>query len=933
MSDYPVGLTPLEEAGIPLEYAEHLSSERGIDSLWDPQEKAIEAGILDGENFLVVSEAGTGKTMLAEFVMLYRNLTVGGCGVFLVPFKPLADEKQSEFQEGLSDQFGLDVDNSIGGDITPPTELFSSDIVVFTYEKFSYYLRNYPEIVDKAVASVIVDEFQNLNDPQRGPGLEITITKLLHDYEDIKIVGLSATAANGDEIADWINGNHVDCRGWRPTPLYEGIYATRSGEITFYHNGNEADSESSDTELLEDLRDNAVAEYIRDPASSGKPRQAMVFAPIRSEAKSTAEDIANFINSHPKSYDFGVDEPAADKLRDEIETAARRVGDNIRSLQRCVRWGTAFYHAGLDTEVRSVIEQGFKEGTIRVLASTSNLGAGINLPADRIYIQHPRYGSSFEGEDMKTSQYKNLAGRAGRPDYSSRQGEAVLFAEDFSEEHRYKNTYIDGNLEPISSEIVVSDDFDIMLDVVREYRTSEQIYSFLDASLFGFDRNLTENKVESVVTRIAATLEEYDMVEQTDGGLQLTDLGEATSKELVQPETVYQIRNFLASTDLSESLDKKALLAVTCGTPELSYMRLWHKSAQTNLRTSKLSRKYNLQHLSDSDIATVYTTASVVTEWLNGMSLEKAFEKYSVIESRTPADVYERLAPELTRVLRTVVRILEASDSNVFDEMGEEIEQLADQLYYGLDEEGLKFAKAGIASSRQDIRALRGKVGVETINELAMMETSEIMENMSTREAVRIKRGAVNHVYEGRKLKVEQTLLDVAERGLSESTFSTLLDSHTNVFENTCVNLLEQVDTLYLDRADEGGRTEEPECWVKIKQPNGTYVTTESGDTLRIAVECKSKKNFDNQVSAKDAVAVATKAPNATVKLTVGTPSFSEGTEDSAIKNNVLVMPATSFAILISRAMNGEVSRDEYKQLLSKIGIVDIEKLRDIIDK
>jgi helicase len=931
MPDYPEELSPLTEAGIPSEYVEHLYSERGVDSLWEPQVQALDAGILDDENFLVVSEAGSGKTMLAEFVMLYRNLTAGGCGVFLVPFKPLADEKEAEFREGLSDKFGLSIDSSIGNDITPPKELFSSDIVVLTFEKFSYYLRNYPEVIDSKITSVIVDEFQTLNDSKRGPGLEITITKLLHDYENIKLVGLSATAANGEEIADWLDGKHVDCRGWRPNPLYEGIYATRSNKITFYRDGQESGSETCDSELLEDVRDNAVTEYLRDPRSSEGTEQAMVFAPTRSAAQSTAEDIAVFINNHPKSYDFGVDEPAADELRSEIESAARRVGNNIKSLKKCIRWGTAFYHAGLDTEVRSVIEQGFKDGTIRALASTSNLGAGINLPVDRIYIQYPRYGSSFRGEDMTTAQYKNLAGRAGRPDFSSRRGEAILFAEDFSEEHRYRNTYVEGDLEPISSQIDVTDDLDIMLDIVREYRTPEEIYSFLDASLFGSDHNLTENKVKNVVSHVAAALEEHGMIEKADGGIRLTDLGEATSKELVQPETVHQIREFLVSADLTEPMDKKALLTVTCGTPEFDYMRLWHDRQQTNLRTSELRREYNLQHLSDNDVAAVYTTASVVTDWLEGVSIEEAFDDYSVIESRTPADVYERLAPELTRVLRTVIRILEASDSDVFDEVGEDIEQLADQLYHGLDQDGLEFAKADIASSRQDVRALRERIGIETVEELAATDTSHLMKRMSTREAVDTKRGAVNYVYDGRRLEEEEVLLDVTERSLSEASFERLLDSHTDVFENTCVDLLEQVDTLYVERANEEGRTEEPECWVKIKQPDGSYMKSESGDTLKIAVECKSKKS-DKSVSAKEARAVATKAPNANVKITIGTPSFREGTEDGTIKNDVLAMPVTSFAAFIARAINSELSRDEYKKLFSEVGIVSIEDIRSIID-
>ncbi|WP_435181290.1 DEAD/DEAH box helicase [Halorussus sp. AFM4] len=931
MSESGTELSKLVEAGLPKEYVDYLLEQRGVDSLWEPQLQAINEGILEEDNFLVVSEAGTGKTLLAEFVIFHQNIHDGGCGVFLVPFKPLAEEKIQDFTEGLSDKFGMEIDSSIGSDITPPQELFENNIVVLTYEKFNYYLRNHPDVVGKKTSTVVVDEFQIINDETRGPVLETTITKLLHDYGDLKIVGLSATAANPDEISDWIDGNYIDCRGWRPNPLYEGIYAAQSDEITFYHEDDE-ESEPCQNDLLSNFRENAIADYLLRTASQERDRQALVFASTRSAAQNTAEQLADFINSHPKAYDFAIDEAAADELSQEIKSSARRTGPNIETLATCVKWGTAFYHAGLDSAVRSVIERGFKDGVIRTLSSTSNLGAGINLPVDRVFIRHPRYGSSYSGTEMTTAEYKNLAGRAGRYNYTDRRGESILFAEDFTEKLQYKNTYINGDLEEISSQIKLGEDLDLMLDLIRGYQTPNLIYSFLEDSLFGQQSGLTKPQVEAVITETSIKLEEYDMVDRADGGLTLTKLGKATSKQLVSPKSVHMIRNFLETISSNESIQKEDLFTIICGTPECQYLRLYHKKGQTNLRTSELRRRYDMQDLADNEITAAYTSACVVADWLEGMSLEDAFEKYSVIDSRTPADVYERLAPEMARVLRTVTRVLEAADSELFDALGEEVERLADQLQYGLDEAGVSFARAGIATSRNEVRALREKLDIETIEELADCDISDMKARMGTDDAVRAKRGAVDAVYDGREAEAQHVLLTAAKRELSSSSFERLLNSHTDEFETTCVNLLDSVEELFVEPADEDGRTREPECRMKIKLPDGNYLETKDGRTMTIAVECKSKKNFDNEVTAKKATAVKTKAPDAPVKLTVGTPSFVDGVEDDAISNDVLLMPATAFGEFVARAINGEATREIYQELFGEPGLIDLEEVREAFD-
>jgi helicase len=197
-------------------------------SLTPIQEKAVGAGLLSFVSLLVCAPTASGKTLVATMAICQAIKSKECKAIYIVPLKSLAYEKFNEYKnlfEGTSRKVAMstgDLDSKSG-------HLADYDLLILTSEKLDSLLRHKVDWIHR-VKSVIIDEIHLLNDPSRGPTLEIILTMLMILIKP-QIVGLSATIGNPKELACWLGAKLVK-DSWRPVELKQGIYL--DGKVEYY---------------------------------------------------------------------------------------------------------------------------------------------------------------------------------------------------------------------------------------------------------------------------------------------------------------------------------------------------------------------------------------------------------------------------------------------------------------------------------------------------------------------------------------------------------------------------------------------------------------------------------------------------------------------------------------------------------------------------
>lgn len=527
-----------------------LLKQSGVSTLFPTQEKAFETNVLKGQNLILAVPTSSGKTLVAEICMLRRILDGLGKALYLVPLRSLAQEKYEEFKKYES--LGITIAMSIGDYDSKGTQLSEADIVVLTTERADSIIRHKPDWLHN-ISIIIVDEIHLINDPSRGPTLEMVLAKMLQILPEIQVVGLSATISNSDEIAGWLNAELVKS-SWRPIDLKEGVYY--DGEIKF---GDRS------TRSIPRKRKDEIADLTCDILEENG--QVLVFVSSRRSTVAVCKKIASSIRPYLSKERLGLLNDIAKRI-----DSGPSIPESSKILARLVSMGVAFHHAGLTNQERSIVEEGFKKDLLKVIVATPTLAAGVNLPARRAIIRdYRRFEQNRGSYPIPVLEYKQMAGRAGRPKYD-KYGEAIIFARTESEQEFLLEYYLYSEPESISSKLASQEAVQthILSAIATEMtRNRKEIDKLIDGTFFSFQSERWE--IDHHVSSALDFLEQGGLIELNQEQMYATPLGQRTSRLYIHPYTAIMFRDALKK---AEEINEIGFLHLVAHSPDqpLSYV-------------------------------------------------------------------------------------------------------------------------------------------------------------------------------------------------------------------------------------------------------------------------------------------------------------------------------------------------------------------------
>ncbi|MFB6087876.1 MAG: DEAD/DEAH box helicase, partial [Haloarculaceae archaeon] len=303
----------------------HLESR--FDTLLPVQSLAVENGVTEGRDQLVVSATATGKTLVGEMAGLDRVLNGQGKMLFLVPLVALANQKYEKFEERYGDvadvtlRVGASRINDDGGRFDP-----GADVIVGTYEGIDHALRTGKDLGD--VGTVVIDEVHTLGEGERGHRLDGLISRLKYycnrhsareNSSDTQWIYLSATVGNPGQLAEKLRAQLIEFEE-RPVPIER--------HVTFAEGREKIRIENKLTRRAFDTK-----------SSKGYRGQTIIF------------------------------------------TNSRR---RCHEISRKLDYDSAPYHAGLDHNRRNRVERQFADQDLAAVVTTAALAAGVDFPASQV---------------------------------------------------------------------------------------------------------------------------------------------------------------------------------------------------------------------------------------------------------------------------------------------------------------------------------------------------------------------------------------------------------------------------------------------------------------------------------------------------------------------------------------------------------------------
>jgi helicase len=602
---------PLESTELDPELRQVLRAD-GIQSLYPPQAAAL-GPVLAGESVLLACPTASGKSLVA-YLALLRAARAGRTGLYLVPLRALAHEKAEELAR--FEPLGLKVGISIGDFDLTSEKLEKLDVLVATSEKADGLLRRGSPWLDR-LGVVVADEVHLIRDPDRGPTLEVSLTRLRRSYPGLQVVALSATVGNSEEVAEWLGARHI-ASAFRPVPLRLGVY--HGGRILF--------TDLTTRELAPPGE--AIPRLVRTVVQEGG--QALVFVNTRKSSEQVAESLIPTV----RGLLTAEEKASARAAVEELGGASDEETEGLRRLASMIPYGVAFHNASLTNAERQVVEHAFRDRVLKALVATPTLAAGINLPARRVIVRDTtRYDDRLGMQaPIPATEVHQMLGRAGRPRFDP-WGEALLLARTPDDEDRLLDGYLSTPPEDVVSRLAAEPALRMhVLALVASgaVRTEEELEAFFAATFYGHTLPLAE--LRSTVRTVRRFLEENEFL-VPGGDLRATPFGGMTSELYLDPLSAVVLRQVLERAPLGVGVFP--LLASIAATPDLPPLFL-RRGEEADLLTRYTDEAEELLvkpeeaplELDLDGFLSTLKTASVLEAWINEVPILEITRRFGI---------------------------------------------------------------------------------------------------------------------------------------------------------------------------------------------------------------------------------------------------------------------------------------------------------------
>ncbi|TMK43602.1 MAG: DEAD/DEAH box helicase, partial [Actinobacteria bacterium] len=488
--------------------------------------------------------------------------------------------------------------------IDPNLEKF--DVIIATSERADSLLRHRAGWL-KSLTVVVADEVHLMNDADRGPTLEVTLAKFRQVNPSAQVIALSATIGNSEEIAAWLDADHVTSE-WRPVPLKTGVIFDRRIRYTD-HQELELKSDSEDLTAL-------VDDVIADGG------QALVFVNTRR----TTESLARRLTSTVKKRLSEKERESLGKIAEDLVAGQEESTSMAARLGKCLEGGTAFHNAGLTNDQRGLVETQFKRGRVKCIVATSTVAAGVNLPARRVIVRDlNRYDVNFGFTPIPVLEVKQMCGRAGRPKYDT-VGEAILVAKDEDDVDELIDEYFKSPPEPIESKLSSEPALRVhtLATIATGHVTTEtELFEFFGRTFFAHQSPVDElrGKVEDVL----AFLQREDFIQPRDGALRATFFGRRTSDLYIDPLSAVKMRDALED---DRDADFYHLWAA-CSTPDMP--KLYLRRGDYTWVEDKITAEAMTFPVEDYEFMMAEVkTATLLQDWIDERSEDEVTRKFGI---------------------------------------------------------------------------------------------------------------------------------------------------------------------------------------------------------------------------------------------------------------------------------------------------------------